>query len=578
MRGERIAAALALQQARRLAGDARAGGAERVAERDRAAVEVQHLVANAEFAHARQGLRGEGLVEFDDVDRADLDIGALQRLARRRDRADAHDVRLAAGHRHRGEARQRLKVVALGEFFRADEHRGGAVGQRRRGAGGDRALLVEGRLQPSQRLGRGVGADAAVLFHRRPVGFDGHDLVGQLAGGLRGGGLLVAAQRQFLLRRAGDLPAPRHILRRLAHRHVGAGHLGVQRRVRHRVEAAGRHARHALDAGADEGLAGAKADLPGGDMDRVHRGAAEPVDGCAPDAQRQVGLQRDEARHVEPLLGLREGAAENQILDLGRVDAGALHQSPHHFGDEIVGPHLGQRAFLGEREGGAGIACDDDVLHGFKVPGARPSGRWRSIDGGGLAAARVGAGEDRGGVALEIVEPLQGLVDRHALGRQLLAPFADALQQHARLRHVFGIGIVEVEIALDLAQAEAELLAAQDQDHAGALAVGIGAGGTDATRRDQPLVLVEAQGAGADAELVREIRHRHQRLEHVRHGAAPARRIGNGCRRFAHAMPTGAGWRVVSSATSSLREILPTAVFGSSVRSSITFGRSIFER
>ena len=39
--GERVAPALALQQRRGLAGDARAGGAERMAERERAAVEVE---------------------------------------------------------------------------------------------------------------------------------------------------------------------------------------------------------------------------------------------------------------------------------------------------------------------------------------------------------------------------------------------------------------------------------------------------------------------------------------------------------------------------------------------------------
>ena len=49
---------------------------------------------------------------------------------------------------------------------------------------------VEGGLQGRQLLGGGFRADAAVLRHPPPVGrFDGDDLVGELAGGLRRGGL-----------------------------------------------------------------------------------------------------------------------------------------------------------------------------------------------------------------------------------------------------------------------------------------------------------------------------------------------------------------------------------------------------
>src|SRR5271165_5529006 len=50
---ERVAAAFTLQQARRLADDACAGRAERMAERDCAAVDVECRIANAEVAHAR---------------------------------------------------------------------------------------------------------------------------------------------------------------------------------------------------------------------------------------------------------------------------------------------------------------------------------------------------------------------------------------------------------------------------------------------------------------------------------------------------------------------------------------------
>src|SRR5713101_8331754 len=97
LRGEGVALAFALQERRRLAGDARAGGAQRMAERDGAAVEIGPALVDAEFAHAGDRLRGEGLVDLDDVDVLDGEAGALQRLLRRRHRADAHELGRATG-------------------------------------------------------------------------------------------------------------------------------------------------------------------------------------------------------------------------------------------------------------------------------------------------------------------------------------------------------------------------------------------------------------------------------------------------------------------------------------------------
>src|SRR5258708_37590606 len=57
LRGERIALAFALQQRGSLAGDARAGSAERMAERDGAAIEVGLGLIDAELSHAGERLR-----------------------------------------------------------------------------------------------------------------------------------------------------------------------------------------------------------------------------------------------------------------------------------------------------------------------------------------------------------------------------------------------------------------------------------------------------------------------------------------------------------------------------------------
>ena len=87
---------------------------------------------------------------------AGVDAGARQRLARGADRADAHDLRRAAGDGDRFDAGQRSSGRASRHSPREQTSTAdGAVGQRRGGAGGDACRLgVEGRLQPGQRLRR----------------------------------------------------------------------------------------------------------------------------------------------------------------------------------------------------------------------------------------------------------------------------------------------------------------------------------------------------------------------------------------------------------------------------------------
>src|SRR3954451_19621199 len=87
---------------------ARARAAERMAERDRAAVHDQLLVRDAELARTGQRLRRERLVQLDQPDVVDRQIGALQSLAAGRDRADAHVRGINPGGAHRHDARQRL--------------------------------------------------------------------------------------------------------------------------------------------------------------------------------------------------------------------------------------------------------------------------------------------------------------------------------------------------------------------------------------------------------------------------------------------------------------------------------------
>src|SRR5262249_34718783 len=61
--------------------DARAGGADRVAERHRAAAHVELLGGDLHIAGHRQGDGGEGLVHLEEIDLVDAQAGALERLA-----------------------------------------------------------------------------------------------------------------------------------------------------------------------------------------------------------------------------------------------------------------------------------------------------------------------------------------------------------------------------------------------------------------------------------------------------------------------------------------------------------------
>ena len=198
------------------------------------------------------------------------------------------------------------------------------------------------------------GADAAVALHRAVAGRDRNHLAGVLAVVPGGGGAGVARDRQRLLLLARDLVLAGEVLGGLAHGHVGALALLVEVGVGRRVKAAHGHAAHGFDAGADERLAGIHADRTGSDVDRLHRRAAEAVDGGAGDRDRQVRDERHDAAQVEALLALGEGAADDQVLDLGGIDAGLIDQPVHDLGREIVRALLHQRALVGEMEGANG--------------------------------------------------------------------------------------------------------------------------------------------------------------------------------------------------------------------------------
>ncbi len=173
----------------------------------------------------------------------------------------------------------------------------------------------------------------------------------------------MAFDCELFLALARDAVFAGKVLRRDAHRDIGLRIALDQAGIGHRVEAQHRHPAHRFDAGAEEGLAGAELDGARGDVDRLHRRAAEAVHRRPGDVERQVGEEADQAGDVEPLLALGEGAADDEVFEVADRNAGALDQPADDGGGKVVGPHPGERALAGEMEGRADIAGDHHVLH-----------------------------------------------------------------------------------------------------------------------------------------------------------------------------------------------------------------------
>ena len=86
-RGEALLGVAALHLVQQRVEHARAGGADRMADGDGAAVDVDLVGVPAEALVDGAGLGGEGLVGLDQVEILDRPAGFLQRLLGRRDRA-----------------------------------------------------------------------------------------------------------------------------------------------------------------------------------------------------------------------------------------------------------------------------------------------------------------------------------------------------------------------------------------------------------------------------------------------------------------------------------------------------------
>ena len=120
-RGQPLSLSSALKLMQQRHHDPRAAAANRMAKRDRAAVDIHFLRGDRHILQHREDLRGKRLVDLDEIEVADREAGPVAQLRNRRHRADAHDPWINARAAPSDNAGERLQPAGLG-VIRAGEH------------------------------------------------------------------------------------------------------------------------------------------------------------------------------------------------------------------------------------------------------------------------------------------------------------------------------------------------------------------------------------------------------------------------------------------------------------------------
>ena len=227
----------------------------------------------------------------------------------------------------------------------------------------------------------GNGDRALALRHG-----DRNDLVVEAPCRDRRAGALLAAQGEGVLIAPRHLPFGRHVLRGLGHRMgaVGLLHLRIDEPPAERGvlegDAAGerrvslvhheRRARHALDAAGNHQLHFTGGNGAGGDGDRIHARAAQPVDGRARHFLRQPGEEQRHSADVAIVFPRLIRAPVDDVVQPQPVDAGiAVAKCGDGDGGEVIRSHAGQHAGVAAERGSNRIAQVDrtDVNHGSDI-------------------------------------------------------------------------------------------------------------------------------------------------------------------------------------------------------------------
>ncbi len=188
----------------------------------------------------------------------------------------------------------------------------------------------------------------------------GDQLAVEPAGQDRGRDPPLAFPGERVLTFARDRPVVSHALCRLAQAHHRVARIELrvdeapaERRVHQlvgptlegalRLEHHVGRAAHRLHAAGDEDVAVADRDRVRCGADRLHARATEPVDGQPGDLHRQPGDQQRHTGHVAVVLAGLVRAAQDHVLDTGRVHTRPVHERPDDERGQVVRADGGER-------------------------------------------------------------------------------------------------------------------------------------------------------------------------------------------------------------------------------------------
>lgn len=373
--------------------DARARRADGVAERDARSARVDPFVTERiepEEPEHGQHLRGERLVQLDDVQIGEREARPRERLLRRRDRTDPHDPRRDPGHRPRTQAQHRAETEPLRDLWCCDDAGGRAVvlaGGVPRGHGRLGVLCGHDRPESGERIEARILTGVLIDRHRRRTtatvrDLDGNELVVEAPQVARRHRPAVRLQREAVLLLPRDAVLPTEVLGGLDHpagdrmQRSPGGHSREREpvdeldpvcadatpdAVRRELDVA-----HALRATGDHDIRDAGLDPHGSVEDRLQTRAAPPVDLDAGDVVGQPCVERHHTSQRRRTTG-RVALTHDHVVDARRVDTGPVHHRADHRRGERLDRDISERAPEAP-DGSPQRRADHDLAHRLPVP------------------------------------------------------------------------------------------------------------------------------------------------------------------------------------------------------------------
>ena len=308
--------------------DASTGSADRVADGDGTAIDVETFLGNCAkrsrqvkllsavlvrlpCGEAAEHLCGKGLVDFPQVDVGQREPLALQDRRCRVHRAKTHLRRVKAGPLTVDDPTERLQIPLVDSGLRRQDEPRRTVGDLRAVARGDTAILaVKERFQLGQPGQARIRTHAIILAVDLTPGVDQRHYLAEMAGGARGDGPLVAADAVLIHLFARDSEAPGEVLGGLSHQQAND-------RVRQPLEQTDHRRQQLRRAQPDEG-----ADLLA-DRLRLHH-LREP-------AHHRLGVEQGRMRQRVDATG--EDQLRAPVLNVGYCRVERLHAAgavAHH--------------------------------------------------------------------------------------------------------------------------------------------------------------------------------------------------------------------------------------------------------